>query len=106
MLERCVVSFWQTQFCCCICKAREKFISLMLRWLRALHLEESRHKQCKFKIMMEKRELVALPSLSSWCLVIVVWLFLAVTWVCLQFVVVVFPIILTYYFVKKCDVVI
>ena len=28
-------------------------------------------------ILMEKRELVALLSLSSWCLVIVVWLFLA-----------------------------
>ena len=37
-----------------------------------------------------KRELVALLSLSSWCLVIVVWLFLAVPWVCLQFVFVVF----------------
>ena len=40
---------------------------------------------------MGKRELVALLSLSSWCLVIVVWLFLAVPWVCLQFVNVVFP---------------
>ena len=40
---------------------------------------------------MGKRELVALFSLSSWCLVIVVWLFLAVAWVCLQFVIVVFP---------------
>ena len=44
---------------------------------------------------MEKRELVALLSLSSWCLVIVVWLFLAVPlavlWVFLQFVIVVFP---------------
>ena len=30
-------------------------------------------------------------SLSSWCLVIGVWLFLAVPWVCLQFVIVVFP---------------
>ena len=30
-------------------------------------------------------------SLSSWCLVIVLWLFLAVPWVCLQFVIVVFP---------------
>ena len=40
-----------------------------------------------------KRELVALLSLSSWCLVIefVVWLFLAVPLVCLQFVIVVFP---------------
>ena len=40
---------------------------------------------------MGKRELVALLSLSSWCLVIVVWLFLAVPWVCLQLVIVVFP---------------
>ena len=40
---------------------------------------------------MGKRELVALLSLSSWCLAIVVWLFLAVPWVCLQFVIVVFP---------------
>ena len=40
---------------------------------------------------MGKRELVVLLSLSSWCLVIVVWLFLAVPWVCLQFVIVVFP---------------
>ena len=39
---------------------------------------------------MGKRELVALLSLSSWCLVIAVWLFLAVPWVCLHFVVVVF----------------
>ena len=36
------------------------------------------------------RELVALLSLSSWCFVVVVWLFLAVPWVCLQFVIVVF----------------
>ena len=36
-------------------------------------------------------DLVALLSLSFWCLVIVVWLFLAVPWVCLQFVIVVFP---------------
>ena len=35
-----------------------------------------------------KRELVAL---SSWCLMIIVWLFLAVSWVCLQFAIVVFP---------------
>ena len=29
-------------------------------------------------------------SLSSWCLVMVVWLFLTVPWVCLRFVIVVF----------------
>ena len=40
--------------------------------------------------MMGKRELVALLSLSSWCLVIVVWVFLVVSWVCMQFVIVVF----------------
>ena len=37
-----------------------------------------------------ERELVALLSLSSWCLMIVVWLFLAVPWVCLQFMIVAF----------------
>ena len=42
-------------------------------------------------ILMEKRELVALLGLSSWCLVVVGWLFLAVPWVCLRFVIVVFP---------------
>ena len=46
-------------------------------------------------ILTGKRELVAILSLSSWCLVIVVGLFLAVPWVCLQFVVVVFLTILT-----------
>ena len=40
---------------------------------------------------MGKRKLVALLSLSSWCLLMVVWLFLGVPWVCLQFVIVVFP---------------
>ena len=42
-------------------------------------------------IMMGKRELVVLLSLSHWCLMSVVWLFLAVTLDCLQFVIVVFP---------------
>ena len=44
-----------------------------------------------FAIILKKRELVALLSLSSWCLVVVVWLFLAVPRVCLQFLIVVFP---------------
>ena len=42
-------------------------------------------------ILMGKRELIALLNLSSWCLVMVEWLFLAVAWGCLQFVIVVFP---------------
>ena len=40
---------------------------------------------------MGKRELVALLSLSFWCLVMFGCLFLAVPWVCLWFVIVVFP---------------
>ena len=46
---------------------------------------------CFAIILMGKRELVALLSLSSWCLIIDVWLFLAMPWVCLRFVIVVFP---------------
>ena len=42
-------------------------------------------------ILMGKRELVDLLNLSSWCLVMVEWLFLAVSWGCLRFVIVVFP---------------
>ena len=42
-------------------------------------------------ILMGKRELVALLNLSSWCLVMVEWLFLTGPWGCLQFVIVVFP---------------
>ena len=41
--------------------------------------------------LMGKRELVVLLNLSSWCLVMVERLFLAVPWGCLQFVIVVFP---------------
>ena len=40
---------------------------------------------------MGKRELVALLNSSSWCLVMVEWLFLAVPWGCLRFVIVIFP---------------
>ena len=42
-------------------------------------------------ILMGKRELIALLNLSSWCLVMVVRLFLTVPRGCLQFVIVVFP---------------
>ena len=42
-------------------------------------------------ILMGKRELVALLNLSSLCLVMVEWLFLAVPWGCLRFVIVVVP---------------
>ena len=46
---------------------------------------------CSAIILMGKRELVALLNLSSWCLVVVEGLFLAVPWGCLRFVIVVFP---------------
>ena len=42
-------------------------------------------------ILMGKRELVALLNLYSRCLLKVEWLFLAVPWGCLRFVIVVFP---------------
>ena len=42
-------------------------------------------------ILMGNRELVALLNLSSWCLVMVERLFLAVPLGCLLFVIVVFP---------------
>ena len=42
-------------------------------------------------ILMGKRELVALLNLSSWCLVMVMQLFLVVALGCLRFVIVVFP---------------
>ena len=42
-------------------------------------------------ILMGKRELIALLNLSSWCLVVVERLFLALPRGCLQFVIVVFP---------------
>ena len=51
-------------------------------------------------ILIGKRELVALLNLSSWCLVMVERLFLAVPQGCLRFVIVVFLIIFTYYFCK------
>ena len=42
-------------------------------------------------ILMGEKDLVALLNMSSWCLVMVEWLFLAVPWGCLRFVIVVFP---------------
>ena len=42
-------------------------------------------------ILMGKRELIALLNLSSWCLMMVEQLFLAVPRVCLPFVIAVFP---------------
>ena len=41
-------------------------------------------------ILMGKRGLVDLLNLNSWCLVMDEWLFLAVSWGCLRFAIVVF----------------
>ena len=46
----------------------------------------------------ERAGCFALPCLTCWCLVVVVWLFIAVPRVCLPFVICYFLIILTYYF--------
>ena len=59
-------------------------------------------------ILMGKRELVALLNLSTWCLVMVGRLFLAVPRGCLQFVIVVFPdhthlLFLVFYLVTDYD---
>ena len=42
-------------------------------------------------ILMGKKGLIALLNLSSWCLVMVEWLVLAVPWGYLRFVIVVYP---------------
>ena len=42
-------------------------------------------------VLMGKRDLFALLNLSSWCLVMVEWLFLAVPSSCPWFVIVIFP---------------
>ena len=56
-------------------------------------------------ILMGKRELIALLNLSSWCLVMVERLFLAVPRDCLQFVIVVFPdhTHLLFFILQKCS---
>ena len=53
-------------------------------------------------ILTGKRELVALLNLSSWCLVMVERLFLAVPWGCLRFVIVVFPDHTHFFFYNAC----
>ena len=64
-------------------------------------------------ILMGKRELIALLNLSSWCLVVVGRLFLAVPQGCLQFVIVVFPdhthlllLILVTYLIQKLSIIV
>ena len=52
-------------------------------------------------ILMGKRELFALLGLSSWCLMMVEWLFLAVPRGCLPFVIVVFPDLTHLLFLKR-----
>ena len=53
--------------------------------------------------LMGKRELIALLNLSSWCLMIVERLFLAVPRGCLQFVIVVFPDHTHLLFIKRAN---
>ena len=58
-------------------------------------------------ILMGERELIALLNLSSWCLMMVERLFLAVPRGCLQFVIVVFPDhthLLFFFIIKFCKI--
>ena len=75
-----ISSFVVVDFCLLLLPLRESVIVLyfVIRFSFAI-------------ILMGKRELVALLNLSSWCLVMFEWLFLAVPQGCLQFVIVVFP---------------
>ena len=55
-------------------------------------------------ISVGKRELAALLCLSSWCLMSVMWFLFTMPWVCLQFVVVVFPNHTHFlYFIKRVE---
>ena len=63
-------------------------LKVLLLALKILHCNIQKQKSV---ILMGKRELVALLNLSSWCLVMVERLFLAVPLGCLRFVIVVFP---------------
>ena len=71
-------------FCLLLLPLWESIIVLFCYTLRYVHSSIA-------IILMEKRELDALLYLSSWCLVMVEWLFLAVPWGYLRFVIVVFP---------------
>ena len=71
-------------FCLLLLPLWESVIVLFCRTLLYVHSSIA-------IILIGKRELVALLNLSSWCLVMVEWLFLAVPWGCLRFVIVVFP---------------
>ena len=92
-----LLSVLRRWFCCCwfVVDCYPHYMILLLFDMLLLYVYS-----CFAIILVGKRErerereLAALLSLSSWCLVIVVWLFLSVPWVCLQFVIV----ILTYYF--------
>ena len=72
-------------FCCALLYVHSS-IAIILMGKRELYVHSS-----IAIILMGKRELVALLNLSSWCLVVVGRLFLAVPRGCLQFVIVVFP---------------
>ena len=70
----------------------DKQISKVHASLRKQMFDISENISIDFISMYEiKTELIALLNLSSWCLVLVEWLFLAVPQGCLQFVIVVFP---------------
>ena len=76
-------------FCCTLLCVRSS-IAIILMGKRELVTLLKPHSSIII-ILMGKRELIALLNLSSWCLVVVERLFLAVPQGCLRFVIVVFP---------------
>ena len=72
-----------SMFCCTLLNVHSSIAIILMGKRELVALINS--------ILMGKRELVALLNLSSWCLVMVERLFLAVPGGCLQFVIVVFP---------------
>ena len=83
-----LLSVQRRWFCCCWfvvdCYSRRGSLNCCMFCYTLLYVHSS------FAIIL-MGELIALLGLSSWCLVMVVWLFLALPWVCLLFVILVFP---------------
>ena len=85
------------------CNSRGEFSEMLNHIsLAFIVLDISKRTEPDQRLIRLKRELVALLGLSSWCLVMIVWLFFTVPYVCLRLVIVVFP-DQTHYFCAVCS---
>ena len=80
-----------SMFCCTLLYVHSSIGILGQVWYLIVSIPDLCNLTYFVIILIEKRELVGLLSLSSWCLVMVEWLFLAMPWGCLRFVSVLFP---------------